>query len=262
MTRTIIILLIACSTLTSCLDDAEDSASALEQSPVRAITNDSFFDDNGTPIGTPHGDNFTIKSASLIGSAVNIEVEYSGGCENHEFELIFNSANQNAQGTPKSFVLVHDDNEDPCEALLTENIIIQLPSNINNGGGQADNSVNIFNGYNGAFHTTSDSWSSSVPQSNDCVIRNSKLEVFNSCAWSLLNDKAFFQVNPKDWDRHLIPVEVADGVSLEGLILTEYDLGVTVLTEYTIPDSIVTCLALDPNGIPVRINCITTPSGR
>ena len=72
-------------------------------------------------------DAFQLGSAAVDGDVLAIEVSYAGGCRNHEFMLLAARSFQVLSGSVQlAIALIHDANEDPCEAYLTEQIRFDL----------------------------------------------------------------------------------------------------------------------------------------
>ena len=58
----------------------------------------------------------------LDGDVLRVAVSYSGGCEDHTFELGFSTANPEPE-----LWLKHDANGDLCEAYITDTLAIPVP---------------------------------------------------------------------------------------------------------------------------------------
>lgn len=70
----------------------------------------------------------TITSAILEGNVLTLEVEYSGGCKDHTFELIGSAAVMKSMPPKRPIKLVHNSNEDSCRELVSETIKFELES--------------------------------------------------------------------------------------------------------------------------------------
>jgi hypothetical protein len=72
---------------------------------------------------------FDLKSAKLNGDCLELDISYSGGCEIHHFTTYLLPV---FCGTPPipppTIVLCHEDNEDLCEAYISEKLFIDLTS--------------------------------------------------------------------------------------------------------------------------------------
>lgn len=63
-------------------------------------------------------DVFTIKSNELNGDIMSLTVTYSGGCEEHSFELVSNGAYAKSLPPQCRLRLIHDGNNDNCRSLI------------------------------------------------------------------------------------------------------------------------------------------------
>ena len=73
-------------------------------------------------------DHFVIRSVKIDDSnlIMLVEVSYAGGCEEHQFSLIWPEAITMVYPPNFSVILMHDANGDMCEAWLTETLVIDL----------------------------------------------------------------------------------------------------------------------------------------
>ncbi|WP_412061125.1 hypothetical protein [Rubrivirga sp. IMCC45206] len=77
---------------------------------------------DSTASGPPDiGDTYRVESASLEGDVLTAVVSYSGGCQAHTFEPRVRSA-----ATKTEVWLVHDANNDVCEAYITETLALTV----------------------------------------------------------------------------------------------------------------------------------------
>ena len=67
-------------------------------------------------------DSFDLLGVEVVDQKVNIVVRYGGGCENHEFCLIWPEVITAIYPPNFSVTLHHKSNDDPCYALITETI--------------------------------------------------------------------------------------------------------------------------------------------
>ncbi len=63
-------------------------------------------------------DAFTIKSHRLEGDILSLTVTYSGGCQEHTFELASNGAYAKSLPPQCRLRLIHDGNDDNCRSLI------------------------------------------------------------------------------------------------------------------------------------------------
>ncbi len=94
--------------------------------------------DGDTPAGfTEFGDPYTLIARTLFGTGdlmpnlagnvINVRVQYSGGCEDHTFDLNYRLRQEN---TIAELWVQHDANGDGCEALITNELRYILPDEV------------------------------------------------------------------------------------------------------------------------------------
>ena len=88
-------------------------------------TNDSTAYSNALE-GRDNSDSFFLNSSQRDGSTLLIEVSYSGGCELHEFNVVWDGVIYESDCPQAYIVLTHNANNDSCEAFLTETLSIDL----------------------------------------------------------------------------------------------------------------------------------------
>lgn len=71
-------------------------------------------------------DFYEIQSASIEGNKMYINIQYSGGCERHDFQLIGSPAVAKSLPPQRSIKLIHKNNGDMCESLVYETIEADL----------------------------------------------------------------------------------------------------------------------------------------
>lgn len=86
-----------------------------------------------------------IESAELADEVLHVNVRYSGGCADHDFELVWSGTYLESNPPVAKMRLLHNGNHDVCDAYLPERLHFALPSldpcviRIENGqGGSAD----------------------------------------------------------------------------------------------------------------------------
>jgi len=72
-------------------------------------------------------DSFVFNDVNLIQNFLFLNVSYGGGCEEHIFLLISTSFME-SNPVQVNVVLSHEDNDDPCDAWITEEMIFNLLS--------------------------------------------------------------------------------------------------------------------------------------
>ena len=71
------------------------------------------------------GDNYRVTRVARAGGAVSVTVSMGGGCAEHSFE-----AHYRVDGAAVTLWLRHDGHHDTCEALLTRDVLIELPAGL------------------------------------------------------------------------------------------------------------------------------------
>lgn len=67
-------------------------------------------------------DNFEVENASLEGDILSIDISYSGGCEDHEFDLYFNGAYMKSLPPKANLFLKHNANGDACRSMIKQTL--------------------------------------------------------------------------------------------------------------------------------------------
>lgn len=70
----------------------------------------------------------TVTAVKLEGNILSLDVDYSGGCEDHSFELIGSAAIMKSLPPKRAVKLVHDSNGDTCREMISETIKFDIRS--------------------------------------------------------------------------------------------------------------------------------------
>jgi len=83
-----------------------------------------------SPNEAPQGyiENFQILDASLNGNTLQMSVEYSGGCAEHQFKLAASPNTLEFRFHDYDVYLLHIDNNDQCDSILSEELTFDLSS--------------------------------------------------------------------------------------------------------------------------------------
>jgi len=76
----------------------------------------------------PPSDPFTLNSAAINGDNLELSVTYSGGCESHDFDLCWSGLVMTSLPPQVNISLIHENNNDSCDALPTEALSFDLSS--------------------------------------------------------------------------------------------------------------------------------------
>ncbi len=74
----------------------------------------------------PVGDPKTIENAKIVGDTLVADLTYGGGCEDHFVEMCWDGLFAESEPVQVWVNLVHEDNDDPCDAILHEQHVIDL----------------------------------------------------------------------------------------------------------------------------------------
>lgn len=99
-----------------------DEMNSSAKDSIKFIRTDNSF--------TPPAENdpFNIVSVNLSGDILEIEVSYSGGCEQHNFDLVFNGAYKKSLPAKADLYLLHDNNNDQCRSIVEKKLFFNILS--------------------------------------------------------------------------------------------------------------------------------------
>ena len=73
-------------------------------------------------MGKIESDPITLEGAYVEGDILHLQVQYGGGCKDHEFELKGTGMHMKSLPPQTTIVLDHNANEDMCRALISKNL--------------------------------------------------------------------------------------------------------------------------------------------
>lgn len=79
-------------------------------------------------------DRFELVDASLIARTLSVTVSVSGGCEVHDYELVTQGALLLSIPPGANLYLVHEDNDDPCDAIIRETVSFDITPLVESSG--------------------------------------------------------------------------------------------------------------------------------
>jgi hypothetical protein len=88
--------------------------------------NEGFITVDKTYTGPAKGDAFTINDMNITGDSLFIAVQYSGGCQNHTFEMITHGNMLKSLPPQLPLYLEHHGNSDNCRSLITKKLAFDL----------------------------------------------------------------------------------------------------------------------------------------
>ncbi|MDH5598619.1 MAG: hypothetical protein OEY34_05820 [Cyclobacteriaceae bacterium] len=104
--------------------ESKINAPEVGNADLRVNYSQKLYDDiaAGKVSDTLSTDLFTIKEVSIMDTTLLIKVSYSGGCNDHTFDLVWPEIITQQYPPDITVYLYHDSNGDSCEALLTKTL--------------------------------------------------------------------------------------------------------------------------------------------
>lgn len=93
-------------------------------------------------------DPINIIEAAMIGENIKITVEYSGGCQPHEFKLVGNPVVMKSLPPKRVIKLIHNANGDNCRMLIRKTFLIDA-TNLSSSDASGTETVLILEAYKG-----------------------------------------------------------------------------------------------------------------
>ena len=122
---------------TSCNTRKNQQKSIIEKNQKMTILLEPTVDNSFTiPDGKP---DYIIQSAEIKDSVLTINLSYTGGCKDHNFELMFNGMYMKSLPRKASLYLKHKSNGDICKKL----ILLELKYNLSSILGEAKQAANF-----------------------------------------------------------------------------------------------------------------------
>lgn len=79
-------------------------------------------------------DRFDFVDASLEGRTLSLTVSVSGGCEDHDYDLVTQGALLLSIPPGANLYLVHEDNDDPCDAIIQQTVSFDITPLVESSG--------------------------------------------------------------------------------------------------------------------------------
>ena len=130
------------------LNSADFTANSSASNVVLRINKESFDTYNVNRLkNISEGDTFEIVKGKRNGDFLEITVAYSGGCQSHMFNVVWDGI---VYTDPYNInlMLVHNANNDACEAYITETIIINLKELLGDVNYISTSAYSIYNTFN------------------------------------------------------------------------------------------------------------------
>ena len=111
-------ILLGCGTQKE-LEQVDETAINVDSKPAKDIITAKLGE-------SKRSDAVTINNARIEGNLMYLIVEYSGGCEEHEFELIGSYNVAKSMPPQRGIELQHNANGDNCRALIMDTLIANI----------------------------------------------------------------------------------------------------------------------------------------
>jgi hypothetical protein len=208
-------------------------------------------------------DPFVLHGIEIEGNKIKITVSYSGGCKTHVFTVIL-SDSINPENPALDMVILHDANDDNCEAYITETIEIEIDSLSELISEALPGSVNAYNGSDPNDEVEMDlpTYEFSFTESDTCSVYVTAQEVICGNGlydnlWFALDSKTSAGIPGYYYNNYLRPVAISSSLSNftpeKG---KRYKIGARITTVDPFANEPV-CLAYAGPSISVKIMCIT-----
>jgi len=264
----IVTLLLASITLLSCKDEAVDTIGEIKTDHKLNLISDSALYESlsqaDSSINNTYGDTFDIDSFYVEDNWLNIIVGYSGGCEAHKFDIVWDGntvADSVNYGGSASVVfniaIKHDANNDSCEAYITDTLKVDLNILLEEYGDTVpdDFIISIVNGYSGDDGNCG-TGNYLFAESETCILKVTAEKV--ACGTGVW-DNLWFRINRGDDINSDTLALLLHPVALEGAWSVAPEEGKTynvgVFLSYTDSTDNTTCLTYPGPNVPVKVFC-------
>jgi len=136
---------------TAC-DNGEKNNDLNGKNKVTLIVNEQAFtavENNRTSgKGNTVSNPFEIKGVERTGDILKVEVSYSGGCEQHTFDVLWGGQILLTEPCQINLILTHDANGDACEAYLSKTLEIDLLNLVGDNDSKDSCVYNVFSALN------------------------------------------------------------------------------------------------------------------
>lgn len=234
----------------SCLDTELETTSLVSDADIQYL-------DASQDISELVIDPYTIVSVTPVDRNWEIIVEYSGGCEEHQFYTFWDGAWAESNPLQTTFRLLHVGNGDACKALVRDTVVVNFDQ-LFRGTYPDEGAIVTVNNTPGTTSITVHPTLAGLAQGSFCSI-NARL-VATPCGDGIWANK-WLQVQDSIDYHNLVwiqPVRNNNLVSLDVPDEGNYKIGITLLFGYEGVDDGAICQAM-PEGaiVPATINCVT-----
>lgn len=238
-------------TLISCMEDSQ--LSNTDDVTIQSGSIDKSFVDLIIG-GEVQGSSFRIISLKFENNQLILKVQYSGGCKDHEFSLVWNGECDSFDSSKSTkFAIVHKANGDFCEALITKEITFDYNAIMKGMTAiEGCGPLTFINASNELTYHVQDK-AMSITQGTECVYNVTLEEAI--CAIGFLDNLWFKNTEisiTDDYDYfYFQPINIKVDENLEK---GKYKIGVRLVEKHqTVAEF---CLAYPGPSLPAEILCI------
>ncbi|MEI6048948.1 MAG: NigD-like C-terminal domain-containing protein [Bacteroidota bacterium] len=214
---------------------------------------------NRSSIGS---DPFELKNIEYTGDSVKLIVSYSGGCNKHSFEFIWNEVISNSNPPEIDLIIQHESNGDACKAIITETLSVAINDLLDSLTFE-NMTVNVLNGCNptDSIEYTGNEYSFKFAESDTCNVIVTAMNVacgtglYNNI-WFALDDSISAGIENIYFNKYLQPVSLNS--SLAGffpLSGKRYIIGGRIDNGNYNSGTVICMMYMGPS-IPIKIMCI------
>jgi hypothetical protein len=111
-------LIVLCVGLYSCKNPEELVVETVESIPSATVVNDFNAFNHSAPTG--------ITAVAIKGNKMSLTVQYNGGCQKHNFQLLGHRMISKSLPPQRSIRLFHDAKGDDCRELVQEVLVFEI----------------------------------------------------------------------------------------------------------------------------------------
>jgi hypothetical protein len=128
----VLIFVAAAGGLSSCHNDLDTT---LDDTPSTApkfgpnfkfYTDSDLFSESLAKRSTKEGSQYSIEAVKRVNNTLKIDVSYSGGCKEHNFEIVWDGVVNLSYPGKVNLLVKHNSNGDSCEGMVHDVIEVDL----------------------------------------------------------------------------------------------------------------------------------------
>lgn len=215
------------------------------------------------------GDPFTLRDFEIKGDSAFLTISYSGGCNEHTFEIIWSEFYTKTYPPGTGIFVVHNAHGDACKALITETLsfnIVKLTGPID----YESVNVTLHSGNPPSASSLTAIWYPSdinvynviFPEGDQCQVEVTAASAICGAGlwdnlWFALNDSINAGIQGSYFKKWLQPVAVVEDLkNFRPVAGKKYLVGARIQKDHPF-NNVVICMAYPGPSVPVKITCVT-----